>query len=123
MTPAALWRRWVALFEDEEDPAAPRFDPVHLAAVPVVCMVVMGALFWLLWTLLVYEGGLPLKLQALAAIAFQGRTLQSFGWTGATDRPGVFEGWTANVAALAVTILVLAALQRADWRHARRARR
>jgi hypothetical protein len=42
---------------DEEDaPSEPRYDPVHLGAVLVVTMTVIGMLYWLLWTLLVYEG-------------------------------------------------------------------
>ncbi len=121
MTPADLWRRWVALFEDEAE-AAPHYDPFHLAAVLVGCMAAIGALFWLMWTLLVYEGGLPLKLSALADVAFGGKTLADFGWTGAPDRQGVFEGWAGNVAALLVAGLVLAALQRLDRRAARRSR-
>lgn len=52
----SLWRRWVELFE-EEGPDEPRYDPVHLAMVLVGCQVVVGALFWLLWTAMVYEGG------------------------------------------------------------------
>jgi hypothetical protein len=121
VTPAALWRRWVALFE-EEDASAPRYDPVHLAGVLVGCMAAIGALFWLLWTLLVYEGGLPLKLAALADVAFGGKTLADFGRTGAPDRQGAFEGWAANVAALCVAGLALAALHRLDRRRARAAK-
>ncbi|UPT72978.1 MAG: hypothetical protein M0D55_13835 [Elusimicrobiota bacterium] len=56
MTPASLWRSWTALFE-EEPADAPRYDPVHLATVFVACQAAAGALFWLLWTLMVYEGG------------------------------------------------------------------
>ena len=85
-----LWRRWVALFE-EEGPDEPRYDPIHLATVLVVIMVVVGALFWLLWTLMVYEGGLGSK-----------------------------EGWVGNVSALITLLLVIEALRRADRRHARK---
>lgn len=119
MKPAALWARWVALFE-EEDEAAARYDPVQLAGVLVACLVSLGALFWLMWTLLVYEGGLGLKLAALADVAFGGKTLADFGWSGAPDRQGVFEGWAANLAALVLSALVLAGLHRLDRR--RRAR-
>lgn len=119
MTPAALWARWVALFEDDDGRSA-RYDPVHLAGVLVACMAALGVLFWLLWTLLVYEGGIGVKLAALADIAFRGKTLADFGWTGAPDRQGVFEGWTANVAALLLSALVLAALHRLDRRRGAR---
>jgi cytosine/adenosine deaminase-related metal-dependent hydrolase len=43
-------------FDAEDDPRESHFDPVHLGAVLVVSLVAIGALYWLLWTLLVYEG-------------------------------------------------------------------
>lgn len=94
-------RSVLALFDDTEDPAEPRYDPTHLATVLVSCMVVAGVLFWLLWTLLVYEGGLPSKLSALASGA---------------NRPDALEGLGANLVALALTSLVVALLYRAERR-------
>ena len=87
-----IWRRWVALFEDQDDPAEPHYDPVHLAVVLVASQVVIGALYWLLWTVFVYEGGIA-------------------------TRPRL-----AHVVALAVCSLVVAALYKADRRrsHPRR---
>ena len=90
MTPAKLWKRWVAFFE-EEPADAPRYDPIHLATVLVAGLAVVGALFWLLWTLLVYEGGL-----------------------------GSQEGWAGNVGALLILLAVIEALRQADRRHARK---
>jgi hypothetical protein len=52
----AAWRAWAGLFE-EEKPDEPRYDPVHLATVLVACLAAVGALYWLLWTFMVYEGG------------------------------------------------------------------
>lgn len=89
----SIWKRWVALFEDKDDPAEPHYDPVHLAEVLVACMVVIGALYWLLWTVFVYEGGI-----------------------GAGLRP-------ANAVASAVCFAVVAALYRADRRHLVRRRK
>jgi hypothetical protein len=86
------WKRWVALFEDKDDPAEPHYDPVHLAVVLVACQVVIGALYWLLWTLFVYEGGLA-----------HGAGL-------------------ANLTALGLCALVVAALYQADRRAAKRSR-
>ena len=103
----SLWKQWVALFEEKEDPAVPHYDPVHLAVVLVACMVVVGALFWLMWTLFVYEGGLPRKLAALIAPDPQ--------------RPVSFEGWAANAAALLLCALFIVLLQKADRRAAARA--
>ena len=120
MTPAELWRRWTDLFEGEDAADEPFYDPVHLAGVLIACLVAIGALFWLLWTLLVYEGGLPSKAAALASVLFGGRTLADYGWTGAPDRLGVFEGWPANVAALLISGGVLAFLHNAVRRGAKR---
>lgn len=123
MKDAPLWRRWVALFEEEEGPDEPRYDPVHLTVVLVATQVAIGALFWLLWTLFVYEGGLPSKVGPFLSVVLGGRRLADYGWTGAPDRQGLFEGWLGNLAALALTALVVVVLQRADARHARRAKR
>ena len=64
--PRALWRSWLELFE-EEPADEPRFDPAHLAEVLIVCVVGVGVLYWLLWGVMVFEGGLDRKLAALAA--------------------------------------------------------
>jgi hypothetical protein len=87
-----LWKRWTELFEAQDDPAEPHYDPVHLAVVLVATQVVIGALYWLLWTLFVYEGGIARK-------------------------PGL-----ANVTALAVCSLVVALLYKADRRELKRRR-
>jgi hypothetical protein len=84
----SFWKRWVDLFEAHDDPAAPHYDPVHLAVVLVATQVAIGALYWLLWTVFVYEGGVAAKL-----------------------RP-------AHVVAAALCLLVVAALAKADRRHA-----
>ena len=85
-----LWKGWVELFEAEDDPAEPHYDPVHLAVVLVAVQVVIGALYWLLWTLFVYEGGIARK-------------------TG-----------LANLTALAVCALVVGLLYKADRREIKR---
>ncbi len=85
-----LWELWVDLFQ-EESLETPRFDPLHLAIVLVACLATVGVLFWLLWTALVYEGGL-----------------------------GTGEGWIANAVALMILVAIIEALRRADRRHANR---
>lgn len=86
----SIWKRWVALFEAEDDPARPHYDPVHLAVVLVAVQVVIGALYWLLWTLFVYEGGI------------------------------VAGPRLAHVVALGASALIVAALYKADLREAGR---
>lgn len=79
-----IWRSWVGLFE-EEPADEPRYDPIHLGLVLVATQVVIGLLFWLLWTAMVYEGGFM---------------------TG--------EGRLGNLAALIIIAGVIEALRRAD---------
>lgn len=50
-------KRLLALFE-EPAPSEPAYDPVHLGAAAIGTLIVIGLMYWLLWTLLVYEGGL-----------------------------------------------------------------
>ncbi|MFI5347697.1 MAG: hypothetical protein ACHQ51_15085 [Elusimicrobiota bacterium] len=102
-----LWKGWTDLFADDDGPEVPHYDPVHLAAVVVGCMVVIGALFWLLWTLFVYEGGLFVKIGALIA-------------PNPNDHRVTFEGWQANLAALFIAGYVVHLLQKADRRARKR---
>ena len=108
----AEWlKKALALFDEEDDPNEPAYDPVHLGAVLTICLVVVGALYWLLWTLLVYEGGILVKVRAALAVLLTSKTLQDYGYRGSYEM-GAFEGWFGNVAALALTVLVVAALHR-----------
>lgn len=116
-----LGAAWDA-FDAEDDPAEPFYDPVHLGGVLIVAMVVAGALFWLLWTLLVFEGGLFPKLGALLDLALSRRSLAELGYRGAWDR-GVFEGWLGNSVAAALAVLLCASLHRLHARAASRRRK
>jgi hypothetical protein len=102
------WKRWTDLFEARDD-AEPHYDPAHLAVVVVACLVVIGALFWLLWTLLVYEGGLPLKIVTWLTPGKPAHRVSD-------------EGWAANLAALVICAFVLSLLRKADRRSAKRSR-
>lgn len=122
---AALWEGFLDLFEDDDDPDEPFYDPVHLGAAIVCSLTGIGALYWLLWTLLVYEGGLFLKLSAAAELLFTAKTAADFGYEGAPYAMGVFEGWLGNLLALLIAGVVLAALHRLyfDAAQAQRARK
>lgn len=117
---SVAWASFLDLFEDD-DPEEPFYDPVHLGAVFVVFLVGVGCLYWLLWTLLVFEGGLFLKLGAAAQVLFTDKTAKDFGYEGSPYAMGVFEGWFGNLAALALCLVVLAALHRL-YHEAERAR-
>ena len=105
-----LWPAFLALFDDKENPVEPLYDPVHLAAVAMICLAVIGGLYWLLWTLLVYEGGLFLKLRAGASVLFTSKTPKDFGYEAAPYAMGAFTGWMGNLIALALTLLLVWAL-------------
>lgn len=98
------------LFGDD-DPEEAFYDPVHLGAAVIVTLAVIGCLYWLLWTLLVYEGGLFMKLRALSQLLFTPKTLQDLGWEG-SHAMGAFEGVFGNLAALLLSLAALAALHR-----------
>ncbi|MBI4425223.1 MAG: hypothetical protein HY554_15940 [Elusimicrobia bacterium] len=109
-TAALRARDWLlALFEDDP-PSEPGYDPVHLGTAIVATLAALGCLYWLLWTLLVYEGGIFLKVQALGRLA-GGATLRELGYEGSYAL-GAFEGWFGNLAALAFTIGIALALRR-----------
>ena len=98
------------LFSDEEDDE-PGYDPVHVAAAIVATLTAFGALYWLLWTLLVYEGGLFAKLAPAARVLFTSASLKDVGYEGPWDR-GPFEGWAGNLGALLIGAVLAAALAR-----------
>ena len=100
------------LFSDAEDADEPLYDPVHLGGTLVASLVGIGALYWMLWTLLVFEGGLLVKISAALQVALSAKTLADFGYQGTPYAMGVFEGWVGNLCALALCVACLAALHR-----------
>jgi hypothetical protein len=106
------WDRLVDLVEGEDAPGSVVYDPVHVAGVVVGCLCALGVLFWLLWALLVCEGGIFTKVGPALQVLFTSKTLKDFGYEGAPYALGVFEGWIVNAAALILT----AALAWGLWR-------
>jgi len=94
-------------FSDKEDPAEPRYDPVHVGAMIVFVLLANSVLFWLLWALLVFGGGLQAKIVPLLLLIFTKKTAADFGYVGYPFEMGVFEGWITNVIAF---ILLIAAI-------------
>ena len=105
-----LWQDLLYFFSDEENPEEPIYDPVHFAAMIVIVICVVGALFWLLWTLLVFGGGIFGKIIPALEILFTKKTLKDFGWVGYPYELGVFEGFIANLLALALTLAFIAGI-------------
>lgn len=119
-TALANLRSWVESLDDEPPAGTPLYDPVHIGGVIVSVMAAVGALYWLLWTVLVYEGGVFQKLGALARLA-TGTSAAELGYEGPWNR-GAFEGWLGNLGATALLIF-LAWVLRTEWRRASRAAR
>ena len=101
---------FLKFFKDEEDLAEPIYDPTHIGALIVISLSAMGALFWLLWTLLVFGGGIFVKIVPTFQVLFTEKKLQDFGWVGYPFELGVFEGFIANIVALLITIALLVGL-------------
>ena len=101
------WLNW--LFDDTEDPEEPGYDPVHLGAAVLITFTAMGLLYWLLWALLVLEGGFFQKILPSFAVLFHLKTPQDYGYQGPWDR-GLFEGILGNTLAFILACAVAAAL-------------
>jgi uncharacterized membrane protein YedE/YeeE len=106
----ACWNRLTGLFEDDAPSDEAVYDPAHVAGVVVGCLTGLGVLYWLLWSLLVCEGGLFTKIGPFLQVVFTSKTLADFGYEGYPYELGVFEGWIVNAGALIFTIAAVAAL-------------
>jgi hypothetical protein len=108
------WRRLRKQVEDlfdlTERPDEPVYEPLHVGTVLVCSLAAIAALYWLLWALLVRGGGLFRKVGPVLDVVFTSRTLADYGYAGFPHTMGVFDGWIANVVALAVTVLLVVAL-------------
>jgi len=97
-------------FSDEEDPNEPVYDPVHIGAVIVLSLLGISVLFWLLWSLIVFGGGIQAKILPFLQIVFTSKTKEDFGYIGYPFEMGVFEGWVTNLVALVFSILIVTAI-------------
>ena len=87
-------------FSDKEDPNEPGYDPVHIGAMIVLVLFANTLLFWLLWSVLVFGGGLQAKVVPVLQLVFTSKTAADFGYVGYPYEMGIFEGWITNVTAL-----------------------
>lgn len=109
-----VWKAVFSLWEDDPTENPIVYDPVHVSAVIVFCMAAVGVLFWVLWGLMVFEGGLFIKIVPFFQVLFTSKTLSDYGYEGYPYALGVFEGWIINVTALVVALMLLAALYRSS---------
>lgn len=107
-----VWKAVFSLWEDDPSENPIVYDPVQVSAVIVGCLAAVGVLFWVLWGLMVFEGGLFIKIVPFLQVVFTSKTLSDFGYEGYPYALGVFEGWIINVVALAVALALLAAVHR-----------
>ena len=101
------WAWFVDLVEGEDGPDEVVYDPVHIGGVIVGSLCAMGVLFWLLWSLLVCEGGVFTKVGPFLRVLFTSKTLGDFGYEGYPYALGIFEGWIVNAMALVLSIALL----------------
>lgn len=99
-----IWKDLLDFLSDAENPEEPVYDPAHVAAMIVLVIAATGILFWLLWTMLVFRGGLFSKILPALEVLFTSKTLRDFGWVGYPYELGVFSGFIANGAALLLTL-------------------
>ena len=106
-----LLRTLFEYFDDTEDPVdEPVYDPVHIAGMFVITLFGISILFWLLWSLLVFGGGLQAKVVPFIQVVFTSKTWADFGYVGYPYEMGVFEGWITNVIALLFSMGVIAVI-------------
>ncbi len=92
----------------------------YLAGNVVLTLFFINIFFWLLWTLIVYKGGIFIKVIPWLGVVFTSKTLADFGYEGYPYEMGVFDGWPENVAALALTLIFIELCRRVYLRVAGR---
>jgi hypothetical protein len=105
-----FWNKALDAFDGEDGPDEVRYDPVAVGGIVVGCLAAFGVLFWLLWALLVCEGGLFVKIGPFLQVVFTSKTLRDFGYEGFPYQLGIFEGWIVNAAALVLCVALVVGL-------------
>jgi uncharacterized membrane protein len=100
-------RALLDLWEDDSAKEEMVYDPVQAAAVVVGCLVAMGTLFWILWALLVFEGGLFTKIGPFFQVVLTSKTLSDYGYQGSPQAMGLFKGWPVNLLALLLSLSLI----------------
>lgn len=107
----------VDFFSDKENTEEPCYDPLHVAAMIVLVLFVISILFWLFWALMVFGGGLQVKISPFLQIIFTSKKAADFGYIGYPYEMGIFEGWVTNLTAFFFCILIFAGIWILVLRH------
>ncbi|PKN01182.1 MAG: hypothetical protein CVU77_06240 [Elusimicrobia bacterium HGW-Elusimicrobia-1] len=93
---------------------------VYLAGNVVLTLFFINIFFWLLWTLIVYKGGIFIKIIPALRALFTSKTIADFGYEGYPFEMGVFDGWPENIVALAFTLIFIELCRRVYLKTLRR---
>ena len=85
----------------------PHYDPAHIGAMIVIVIFALTLLFWLLWSLLVFGGGIQSKVIPILQMIVSSKKASDFGYVGYPYEMGMFEGWVTNVIAFGFLVLVI----------------
>lgn len=94
-------------FSDVDDPNEAGYEPIHVAGMIVLVLFGITILFWLLWALLVFGGGIFAKVMPFLQIVFTSKTAADFGYIGYPYEMGVFSGWPTNLVALIFAVALI----------------
>ena len=94
-----MWDIISGIFQEEDANDDAGYDPAHVGAMVVIVIFVIAILFWSLWSLLVFKGGLFEKIAPFFQLVFTKKTLVDFGYEGWHDQ-GIFNGWVTNLVSL-----------------------
>ena len=79
------------------------YDPANMAAMIVLVIFGLAILFWMFWSLLVFKGGILIKVWMLINV-ITGRECFS------AVNPELWDGWIINVGALGFLLLFVAGI-------------
>ncbi|MFH1784076.1 MAG: hypothetical protein ABH868_04190 [bacterium] len=81
------------------------YDPANVAAMIVIIIFTFAVLFWLLWSLLVFKGGILTKMIMLFHIVIGKQASSAFGVS-------AWDGWIINTGALLIAAFFTTAVVR-----------
>ena len=103
------------LFGEDENKKADStavIDEFYFAATVIIDIVILAVLFWLLWSILVYGGGIFPKIKALFEIIFYKKSFKDFGWNFYPYDIGVFTGFVTNIIGIVLLCFFIISLSK-----------